>query len=147
MARLEYNIEQAIRGALVTACAAIDGVVLRCWLGDDSPTVAQEEVSYPYVMVKASPSVPEGYKALHKATPVEVKCATHYDGVNGPKKDSDKKRAILLALYTAVRDTLDADTFAITGASKQSTMITGGESGEDGAEQYMTINLSVLSCG
>lgn len=135
------GIEQSVEAGLKTALQA--GVTTSCayrtFLSDDAPTQDEEVQDYPKISIKAAPMIPDGYGSLHKSTSVVLRVVTH--------KDTDKKRATLLALYDEVRAVVDADNYAISGASKVSTQIVGSDSGVDENEQYMELELVVSTCG
>ena len=143
---IEAQVEQGIKTALqafTDTLAPDDNPTYRCFYLDDETDTGRttEPKEYPMVRITASPNVPTFHKATFRDIPVELMFATH--------KSADKKRAKLVALYEGCRAIVDAEsTVSVSGYNLTGIIIeSGGESGVDENEQYITLPLTVKICG
>jgi len=140
-------IEQATETALKTAITAgltADGITasIRAFFIDDEASDHREDLIYPMVGIVASPATPQpadSYQSTFMDVPCTVVCATH--------AEDDPKRTNLWSLYASVRKALDRTALVISGANFSGTIITGGNTGMDGNEQTVEINVTVRTCG
>jgi len=142
---ISYSIEQGIK----TACkAATDALaiapelrpVYRTFFGDDEPAAEDEARRLPSVMIIAGPDIPTGYQSIFSETAVRIEIATYA----GPEQDP--KGAIIKAIYESVRAVIDADTWTVTGATKKSAIIEGGESECVDMYNLVSLTLNVSTC-
>ena len=143
---LEAAIEQGLKTALQAYTNGLDpadAVTYRCFFLDDESEsgAATEARAYPLIEITASPNVPTKHKSTFRDTPVEIKWATH--------KNTDPKKATLRGLYENCRTIIDTETtITFTEYSRIAVRIeSGGESGVEENEQYITLPLTVKVCG
>lgn len=140
---IETNTAQGIKTAFKVFTDALDYTVYyRCAGIDDEPTLDEEKIAYPHILITAAPNWPTHHKSTFRDVPVVLRWATH-----GKK---DPKEAILYAIYEGCRAILDADPDGITvsGMSVIGIIIDqGGESDVEDHEQYIEMPITVKLCG
>ena len=143
---LESAAEQAIKTAFKAYTNTLDpgdAVTYRCFFLDDETESEDsiEERRYPLIAITASPNVPTGHKSTFRDVPMEIKFATH--------RVADPKHETLIAIYAACRAILDTETtISPTGYSLIAAWIeSGGESGIDDNEQFITLPITMKVCG
>lgn len=120
-AAIETDLGVAI-GAEVSA--ATPTTTIRVFGADDAAGLVDEEVSFPVVVVAATPAVPhQNDDVLHTAD-VRVLIATHYT--------QDRKATALAALLPVVRDAL-ADADAINERMADNVVLLGLEPADESA--------------
>jgi hypothetical protein len=109
---VESEIETGLRTAII-AQLVTDGITasIRSSLLDDEVAEDAEVVTYPYVLIQASPFIPMWMQSEFGDVSLVVAVATH--------AADDTKRTALLALYNSVRTVLDSVdlTSAVTSGS------------------------------
>lgn len=142
------GVESATEAGLRAAFRAVsdtwhpdDHPAYRCFFLDDATHDSKERREYPLVEITASPNVPTQHRSTFRNVPVALKFATH--------RSKDPKRAALVSMYEALRAVIDAVTgITIAGYSVIGIIIeSGGESGVEENEHYITLPLTVKLCG
>lgn len=99
----EEMLKDAFQDALDTA--ELSATVRGWWLDDDTGASSEDEI-FPQVNIKAAPNYgyEGGYRQPLRLVPVTVDCITF--------AADDPKRQDVQALYHAIREVLDEDTFS-----------------------------------
>jgi len=132
----ETMLKTAFQAALTAA--ELTGTVYGWWL-DDNPTGDSEDVVFPQINIQAFPNEPLGYRQPVCVVPVTVDIITFQ-----PK---DRKRAAVIALYGAIRKSVDEDDFSSASFSDVTISVEpGSDVVDDGRIQFIRLTLGVQVC-
>lgn len=137
---VESKIETALKTAFATAVTAAGETAYyrRFWV-DDSGSADREQRIFPCIGIAASPNYPTGYHTSERTVPTTVTIMT--------SAIDDPNRVTLLALYNAVRGSIDTDTFTDADIADITPLpVAGGTVYSDERIHVAEISLDVSVC-
>jgi len=134
---VEARVEAALKSAIDAAIAASQtltgyGIAVRTYWGDD--VAGDDTLTLPLIGLQADPNVPYGYHGSKRRVPLIITMAT--------AQPDDRDRAILKAIYDAVREIVDEDTISHAELTAIAIEITDGGT----VEATDAANVITLAC-